>query len=81
MLIMPILKAMKNIMNNIMTDNKIKQARKAAGLTQSEMSELFHIPIDTIKGWDSGRTYPPEWAEILIVEKLKKIAEENLKAL
>ena len=61
--------------------NKIKQARKAAGLTQLAMSERMRIPIDTIKAWDSGRAAPPEWAERLIVEKLKKIAEENLKAL
>lgn len=73
MLMLPISKAMKNIMNKSITDNKIKQARKAAGLKQSEMSELLHIPIDTIKGWDSGRQYPPEWAEILIVEKLKAL--------
>lgn len=65
-----------------MITNKIKQARKAAGLTQKEMSQMMSISLDTIKGWDSGRTAgPPEWAERLIVEKLKKIAEENLKAL
>jgi transcriptional regulator with XRE-family HTH domain len=61
--------------------NKIKQARKAAGFTQCEMCEELGIPLSTIKAWDSDKSAPPEWAERLIVEKLKKIAEENLKAL
>lgn len=51
---------------------KIKEARLAAGLTQKQFSELFDppIPIDTVKAWDSGRRYPPAWAENLILEKL-----------
>lgn len=35
-------------------ENRIKSARIAAGLTQSEMSKRFEIPLDTIKKWDSG---------------------------
>lgn len=47
--------------------------RISAGLTQEEFSKLFEIPIDTVKGWDSGRRKPPEWAEKLIIEKLKRM--------
>lgn len=61
---------------SIMVTNKIKQARKAAGLTQKEMSQMMGIPLDTIKGWDSGRTAgPPEWVERLVVKELERISE------
>lgn len=53
----------------------IKEARIAAGLNQKEFSDLFEIPIDVIKSWDSGRRKPPAWAEKLIIEKLNSIAE------
>lgn len=56
------------------TENKIKSARLSAGMTQAEMSEKYGIPIDTIKSWDCGRSYPQEWAETLLLEKLQ---EEN----
>ena len=49
----------------------IKETRIKAGLTQKQFSEIFEIPIDVIKSWDSGRRKPPEWVEKLIVEKLE----------
>lgn len=55
------------------TECKIKKARIAAGLTQNQFSEIFEIPIDVVKSWDSGRRNPPEWSEKLILEKLEKI--------
>ncbi|MBD5395033.1 MAG: transcriptional regulator [Lachnospiraceae bacterium] len=51
----------------------IKEYRQAAGLTQKQFSELFKIPIDVVKSWDSGRRNPPEWAEKLIIEKLESM--------
>ena len=51
----------------------IKEARTAAGLTQKGFSQLFKIPIDVVKSWDSGRRKPPEWAEMLILEKLERM--------
>ena len=53
-------------------ENRIKSARIAAGLTQSEMSKRFEIPLDTIKKWDSGACKPPEWAATLLVERLQE---------
>lgn len=50
----------------------IKEYRKSAGLTQKQFSDLFGIPIDVVKSWDSRRRKPPEWAEKLIIEKLEK---------
>lgn len=55
----------------------IKEARKRAGLSQAKMSELFEIPRRTIEDWDRGAASPPHWAELLIIEKLNKIAEEK----
>lgn len=52
---------------------RIKEERIAAGITQKEFSELFKIPIDTVKGWDCGRRKPAEWQENLIIEKLKSM--------
>lgn len=54
-------------------ENRIKSARIAAGLTQSEMSERFEIPLDTIKKWDAGAYKPPEWAAKLLLEKLQDV--------
>lgn len=54
----------------------IKDYRKAARMTQDEFSEVFKIPIDTVKSWDSGRRKPPEWVEKLIIEKLEQIKEQ-----
>ncbi len=56
---------------------KIKEYRQIAGLTQGQFSELFEIPIDVVKSWDSGRRYPPKWVEKMLIEKLNTIIKEN----
>lgn len=40
---------------------KIKELRKAHGLTQRELSELTGIPSRTIEDWEAGRREPPEY--------------------
>lgn len=55
---------------------EIKEHRKSVGLTQKQFSELFEIPLDVVKSWDSGRRKPPKWAEKLIIEKLEQIKEK-----
>lgn len=55
----------------------IKEARKAAGLSQAEMSRLFEIPKRTIESWEAGERKPPAYVEKLIVEKLMQMSEEN----
>lgn len=50
----------------------IKEERKKAGLTQPQMSDLFEIPLPTIKKWDSGVRDPAPWAGKLVVEKLRQ---------
>ena len=57
--------------------NKIKAAREAAGLTQSEVYEVLRIPMRTLQDWENDRRTPPEWAERLITEKLEQIKEKK----
>lgn len=59
------------------SNDKIKAARKDAGLTQKRMSELLNIPLRTIEDWERGVREPADWAAALIVEKLQRIREEN----
>lgn len=59
--------------------NRIKEYRQAAGLTQKQFAELFDpsIPIDTVKKWDSGKMYPPDWVEGMIIEKLNRVTQRT----
>lgn len=57
--------------------SKIKEHRIAAGLTQQAMSDIMKIPKRTIEDWESERRSPPEWAEILIINELKRITENK----
>lgn len=57
----------------------IRDARKAAGLSQQDVTDALGIPKRTLQDWESGRRTPPGWAEALVVEKLGKIAQDNKK--
>lgn len=61
-----------------MIQSDIKEKRQQAGLTQKQFSDLFGIPLDTVKNWDSGRRKPQEWAEKLIIEKLDRLISKNI---
>lgn len=37
---------------------KLKTARKSAGLTQTELGEKIGVGKNTIINWESGKTYP-----------------------
>ncbi len=51
----------------------IKEARHSAGISQQKMSDLMGIPKSTIEKWEMGIRNPPEWAVMLIVEKLESM--------
>lgn len=57
--------------------NRIREARKNAGLTQKAMSELMGIPKRNIENWEAGTNAPPAWAEKLIIEKLESMKKEG----
>ena len=55
----------------------IKEARKAAGLSQQGVTDTLGIPKRTLQDWEAGKRTPPGWAEALVIEKLEKIAQDN----
>lgn len=57
--------------------NRIQEARQAAGLSRKEMAEKFKIPYRTLQNWELGLRECPEWAEMLIVEKLNSMRGES----
>ena len=56
---------------------KIKEARKAAGLTQKQMADDMGIPKRTIENWEAGVRSCPEWAERLVVAELYRIKDRK----
>ena len=56
----------------------IKEARQAAGLSQQGVTDALGIPKRTLQDWEAGKRTPPGWAEALVIEKLKKIAQDKL---
>lgn len=57
----------------------IRDARKAAGLSQQGVTDALGIPKRTLQDWEAGKRTPPGWAEALVVEKLEKLAQDNKK--
>ena len=55
----------------------IRDARKAAGLSQQGVTDALGIPRRTLQDWEAGKRTPPGWAETLVIEKLEKIAQDN----
>ncbi len=55
----------------------IRDARRAAGLSQHGVTDALGIPKRTLQDWEAGKRTPPGWAEALVVEKLEKIAKDN----
>lgn len=58
--------------------SRIKKARAQLGITQQKLSDLLGIPKRTIENWEAGSRKPPQWAERLILEKMKKMKEEKI---
>jgi putative transcriptional regulator len=44
----------------------VKAIREALGLSQSEFSETYNIPLPTLKGWEQGRRHPDTTAAAYI---------------
>lgn len=57
--------------------NKIREARKAAGLSQRRMAEVMGIPQRTIENWEAGVNDPPEYVERLVVQELERIKNKE----
>lgn len=61
--------------------NKIKEMREKLGWSRAKFCREFNIPIRTVEDWDneSISSYPKNWVEALILEKLERIQKENVK--
>ncbi|WP_296901493.1 DNA-binding transcriptional regulator [uncultured Megasphaera sp.] len=60
-----------------MSENRIKEARKKAGLTQADVFELIGVPIRTLTSYENGKRIPIPWVENLLVEKIMAIGAER----
>ena len=53
---------------------KLKQARKAAELTQKGMAERMLIPKRTIEKWEIGERTPPEYVQRFVLNELDQLS-------
>ena len=51
-------------------DKNIKELRELTGLSQSQFSKEFNIPIRTLQKWESGERIPPEYMEGLLKDSI-----------
>ena len=55
---------------------KLKEARKSAGLTQQQLADLTGIPKRTIESWEvegkKGRD-PAEWCQRLVLREVERM--------
>lgn len=50
---------------------KLKQARKAAGLSQQGTADRMLIPKRTIEKWETGERTPPEYVQRFVLNELE----------
>lgn len=60
-----------------MSENRIKEARKKAGLTQADVLHLIGVPIRTLTSYENNKNKPLPWVENLLVEKIMAIGAER----
>ena len=55
----------------------LKQARKAAGLSQKGMAERMLIPKRTIEKWEIGERTPPEYVQRFVLNELDQLKSDK----
>ncbi|MCI9640471.1 helix-turn-helix transcriptional regulator [Anaerovoracaceae bacterium 41-7] len=58
-------------------ESKIKEARKAAGLTQKQVYEILGIPARTQQDWEAGKRTPAPWLEEMVIREYQRIAKNE----
>lgn len=56
---------------------KLKTARKNAGLTQQDMADRTLIPRRTIQDWESGQRTPPPYVQRFVLNELESLKTEK----
>lgn len=57
--------------------DKLKTARKEAGLTQHEMADRMLIPKRTIENWEVEKSTPPEYVQRFVLNELEQLKGGN----
>lgn len=62
-----------------MTDfaEKLKEARKAAGMTQQGMADRMLIPKRTIQDWEGGQRTPPPYVQRFVLNELESMKRDG----
>ena len=55
---------------------KLKEAKKAAGLTQQKMADLMLIPKRTIEEWERGNNIPPVYIQRFVLNELETLKKQ-----
>ena len=58
-------------------ESKIKETRKALGLTQLKVRDRLGIPTRTQQGWELGERSPAPWLEEMLLREYARIAKEK----
>jgi len=58
-------------------ESKIKEAPKAAGLTQKQVYEILGIPARTQQDWEAGKRTPAPWLEEMVIREYQRIAKNE----
>ncbi|MGM0215977.1 helix-turn-helix domain-containing protein [Enterococcus sp. AZ109] len=58
-------------------DQKLKNARKAAGLTQEDLAEKINVSRQTISSWENGRSYP-DIVSIILLSDIYNLSLDHL---
>lgn len=58
-------------------ENRIKEARKAAGFTQKKIFELLGIPVRTLQDWEAGKRTPAPWLEDMVIREIERVAKNE----
>lgn len=59
---------------------KLKDARKAADLTQHGMADRMLIPFRTIQQWEGGQRTPPPYVQRFVLNELESLAKPTPEA-
>lgn len=55
---------------------KLKAARRAAGLSQQKMADRTEIPKRTIQDWEAGISTPPPYVQRFVLNELESLRKE-----
>lgn len=55
---------------------KLKEAKKAVGMTQQKMADLMLIPKRTIEEWERGNNIPPLYIQRFVLNELETLKKQ-----